>query len=286
MKILICVACESGAGPQLSFGRIFGSVGQSAALTLLHVLPRGGDQAIAERCLSEARDKLQGCTVEARIRHGDPSREILTELEKGDFDLGVLGPNDAPGLKRHLLGSVTSQVVRRAPSSVLVAQQARSSIGRLLICSGGADVAETVIETGAWISEAVGAQATLLHVVTPVPSMYTGFDELEESLSELLQTDTPIARHLRRGARILKERNVSAELMLRYGVVADEIIREAREGNNDLVLLGASKGRAQLKRLMLGEVTEQVVQRSSRSVLVVRKSLGKRREAPSPGDGC
>ncbi len=277
MEILVCIACESGAGPQLSFGRILGSVDPSATLTLLHVLPPGGDWGIAQRCLSETRERLEsvseGRAIEMKVRRGDPFAEILAEIDERDVDLVVLGPNEAPGLKRHLLGSVTNQVVRRAPSSVLVAQQARPGIERLLICSGGAEVAEDVVETGAWIAQAMGARATLLHVVTPVPSMYTGLGELNESLSQLLQTDTPVARHLRRGAQILKEYGVPAELRLRYGVVADEIIREAREENHDLVLLGASKGRAQLKRLMLGEVTEQVVQRSPRSVLVVRKPL-------------
>lgn len=147
MEVLVCTACESGAGPQLPFASILGSIDPSTALTLLHVLPHGGDPGAAERCLSEAREKLEHTTVEMRIRQGDPF------------------------------------------------------------------------------------------------------------------------------AQILEQRQVPAELRLRYGVVADEIVREAREGNNDLVLVGAAKGRMQLKRLMLGEVTEQVVQRSPRSVLVVRKPL-------------
>ena len=273
MRVLICVACESGAGPQLSFGRILVSIDPSSSLMLLHVLAGDRDAASAEACLSRAEKQLESATVETKIRRGHPVQEIAAELDGGDFDLVILGPNEAPGLKRHLLGSVTRQVVRRAPCSVLVAQHARSHLARILICSGGADVADDVIQTGAWIARAVGAQATLLHVVTPVPSMYTGLDELDESLSELLQTDTPLARHLRRGAKVLEHEGVPAELTLRYGVVADEIIREAREGNNDLVLVGAAKGRAKLRRLMLGEVTEQVVERSARSVLIVRSPI-------------
>jgi len=274
MRVLLCVACESGAGPQLSFGNMFGSIEPSTRLVLFHVLSRGGDQATAERCLADAREKLRSGRVEVKIRRGNPFSEILAELEEKDHDLVILGPNEAPGLKRHLLGSVTTQVVRRAPGCVLVAQQARSGLEHVLICSGGSEVAEDVIQTGAWVARMMGARATLLHVVTPVPSMYTGLGELDESLSELLQTDTPVARHLRRGAMILERHDVQADVRLRYGVVADEIIREAEEGNSDLILVGASKGGAKLKRLMLGEVTEQVVERSLRSVLVVRRRLG------------
>lgn len=97
--------------------------------------------------------------------------------------------------------------------------------------------------------------------------------ELDESLSELIQTGTPVARHLRQGAQMLEERRVPAEWRLRYGVVADEIICEAREGNNDLILVAAAKGRAKLKRLMLDELKQQVVERSPCSFLVVKKRL-------------
>jgi nucleotide-binding universal stress UspA family protein len=134
-------------------------------------------------------------------------------------------------------------------------------------------MAERVIESGARLAQAAGAQATLLHVVTPVASMYAGLHEIDESLTELLQTDTPVARHLRHGAEILDRHQVSAELRLRYGVVADEIIRESDEGDYDLVLIGAAEDMARFRRLVLGEVTRQVVERSSRSVLVVREAL-------------
>jgi len=273
MKVLICLACESGAGPQLSFGRILASIGPSVSLRLLHVLAPGSDVSSAEACLLRAREQLEGATVETKMRHGNPFPEIASEMDAGDFDLVVVGPNEAPGLKRYLLGSVTTEIVRRAPCSVLVAQQARSHLSRILICTGGADVADDVIKGGAWIAQAAGAHATLLHVVTPVPSMYTGLHELDESLPELLQTDTPIARHLRHGAEILERRDVPADLRLRYGVVADEIIREAREGHDDLILVGAAKGRAKLRRLILGDVTEQVVERSTCSMLIIRGSI-------------
>jgi nucleotide-binding universal stress UspA family protein len=209
-----------------------------------------------------------------RIREGDPAGEILAEIEGGGHDLVILRPNEAPGLRRHFLGSVTTRVVRQAPCSVLVAKQARSRLKRILICSGGAEVAEVVIEAGARLAQAVEARATLLHVATPVPSMYTGLGEIDESLAQLLQTDTPIARNLRRGAEILDRHQVPAELKLRYGVVAEEIIRESVEGDYDLVLVGAKKGLVRVKRLMLGAMTTQVVEKSVQSVLVVRQALG------------
>lgn len=274
MNILICIAYVRGAGPQLWFGDIFCSIDPNSRLTLLHVLGRQGDEREVEECLREARESLENGSVVTKIRRGDPAPQIVAELETKGYDLVILGPNEALGLKRHILGSVANHVVRRAPTSVLVAQQVRPGMEHIVICTGGAEVAARVIETGAKLAQKLGARATLLHVVTPVASMYAGLDEIDESLTELLQTDTPIARHLRGGAEILERHQVPATLRLRYGVVADEIIRESREGDADLIVIGASKGMAQLKRLILGEVTQQVVERASRSGLVVKEVLG------------
>lgn len=272
MDILVCVACTSGTDPKLWFGDIFGSVVPTSRLTLLHVVPRG-DQGTSERRLAKARETLMSESVQMIVRQGSPGDQILAELKERDYDLVVLGPNETPALKQHILGSVTTQVVRHAPTSVLIAQQARPPLDRILICSGGADVAERVVKAGAWLARAVEARVTLLHVVTPVASMYTGLGEIDETLSELLQTNTPIAQHLRRGAEILDEREVPAELKLRYGVPADEISREAHQGNYDLIVLGATKRVHRLKRWMLGDVTQQVVERAGRSILVVKRAL-------------
>ncbi|MGD2146216.1 MAG: universal stress protein [Anaerolineae bacterium] len=273
MDILICVACVTTDAAQLAFGKILGSIDSAGTVTLLHVVPRGGDRTEAQRRLAEARETLEDESVEMLIREGDPAGEILAQIEEGNHDLAILGPNEAPGLRRHILGSVTTRIVRNAPCSVLVAQQARSSLARILICSGGGDIARIVTEAGARLAGAVGAQATLLHIVVPVASMYTGLDEIEESLSELLRTDTPIARNLREGAEILEQHGVSAELKLRYGVVADEIVGESLEGDYDLIMLGAKKGLVRFKRLMLGAMLKQILEKSTRSILVARQVL-------------
>ena len=274
MRVLICVACESGAEAQLLLGQTLGMLDPDARMTLLHVLDRGRDDAAARAWLASAREALTADEIETKVRRGDPFLQIVAEIEESGADLVVLGLNEAPGPKTDVLGSVTTQIVRRVPCSVLVAQQACSSLERVLICSSGAHVADDVIKTGAWIAQVVGGSATLLHVVTPIPSMYPGLLEPYESLTELLQRDTPVARHLRHGAEILEQHQVPVELRLRYGVISDEIVREARMGNHDLILLGAAQGTAEVKWLMLADVPEQVVERAPRSVLIVRERLG------------
>lgn len=270
MKILLCVAGMPYAEAAVSFGSIIAGVTQSP-VTLLHVARPDEDRAASERILAAAREILPGLMVETRIRRGDPVRQILSEVKKGRYDLTVIGARQGGGLTQQLLGSVAQKVVRRIPTSVVVAREVGPSLERVLICTGGKDVAVPVIETGAWLAEAAHAQATLLHVTSSAPGMYTGLHAIEETLPKLLQTDTPTARHLRHGAEILERHQVTAELRLRQGIAANEILRETREGDYDLVVIGASGAAGRLREWLLGNVTRQIVEHSPCSVLVVKQ---------------
>ena len=270
MRILLCVAGLPYAEAAVGFGGMIARITRSP-VALLHVVRRNEDRGTGERILIAARKMLPGLTVDTHIRRGDPIGRILAEVEDGGYALVVVGARQPIRLTQHLLGSVTQQVIRRVPTSVLVTRHARPNLERILICTSGAEVAEPVIETGAWLAGAAQARATLLHVVSPVPSMYTGLGEIEETLPELLQTDTPLARHLRHSAEILARHQVTATLKQRHGVAADEILREAFEGDYDLIIIGASGTAGRLREWLLGNVTRQVVEHALCSVLVVKR---------------
>ena len=50
---------------------------------------------------------------------GDPAKDIVHIAEAGDFDLIVMATHGRKGLNRFFMGSVTEEVMRRAPCSVL-----------------------------------------------------------------------------------------------------------------------------------------------------------------------
>lgn len=128
-----------------------------------------------------------------------------------------------------------------------------------------------MIESGARIARAAGAQVTLLHVAGTIPSMYTGLNEIDETLSELLKSNTPIAQHLRSGAEILTRHEVNADLMLRHGLVASEILREAHKSDQDLIVMGAKERGLRLKQFILDDVVGKVIESAPCPVLMVRE---------------
>ncbi|HUW95566.1 MAG TPA: universal stress protein, partial [Anaerolineae bacterium] len=85
----------------------------------------------------------------------------------------------------------------------------------------------------------------------------------------LLTTDAREAVHLRKDLQILADLSVEGEAKVRHGLVVDEILAEARDGDYDLIVIGAHVA-SRLQRFMLTDATEQIVMGSDRPVLVVR----------------
>jgi nucleotide-binding universal stress UspA family protein len=62
-----------------------------------------------------------GIPSEMKMDAGDPAEEIVDEAAAGDYDVVVVGSRELGALGRLVLGSVSTEVVARAPCPVLVA---------------------------------------------------------------------------------------------------------------------------------------------------------------------
>ncbi len=89
---------------------------------------RGGDErfeqaeAEGEEVVDEITERAEQAGVEAvtgSVQQGTPHEAILDYAEENSIDLIIMGTHGRSGLDRHLLGSVTEKVVRRANPSVL-----------------------------------------------------------------------------------------------------------------------------------------------------------------------
>ena len=88
----------------------------------------------------------------------------------------------------------------------------------------------------------------------------------------MLQSDTERARELKWAAQVVKAECDISELKLRRGIVADEILREGRMGDYDLIVLGSSLSAGGVVRALMGDLAREIVTRAERPVLVVRPS--------------
>lgn len=270
MKTLICIRRLPYSEPTVKFGGLIAGL-EDSPITVLTVVSEGKDQKKAKIDLEQALSILGREDVETKIRKGDVLSEILREAREGDYEVVVVGTQEVDRLLDALFGTVTGKVAGKAPSSVLVVRGDRPvKLNKMLIAIGGQKMNQQVVKVGARIALASQSEIRVLYVTSPVPTMYTGLNEIEETLEELLHTDTPIARYLRWSAQYLADQGLEAKLELAQGVDTDEIMREALQGGYDLLIIGASAAKGIFGRIFTEQVTPQVVERSPCSVLVVR----------------
>ena len=271
MRTLICIRQLPYSQDTIRFGSLIAKL-EDGSTTLMTVVDDEIEIPEAEEGLAEARILLERSDATILVRKGHVLDEILNESKENEYDLIVVGARDVAGFLDKFIGTLTRKVTDRATMSVLVVRESRPEIKRILIAMGGQKLNRSLIETGTGLAQASGATVTALFVTEPVPSMYTGLNGIEETLEELLQTDTPVAQHLRWCAQYLAGHDVDSEIEIRHGIAADEIMREAMKGDYDLVVIGAASLEGPIQRLLMDRVTPQVVDRAPCSVLVVRQT--------------
>jgi nucleotide-binding universal stress UspA family protein len=207
---------------------------------------------------------------EVRVEAGNAEEIVTRQLKAWTYDLVALGALGKKRSRRGLANSVAMRIIEEAQTSVLVVKGERPGLSRVLICASGAELGHLSVWAGAALACGAQAQATVLHVVDAPPTMYAGLEQMEETLAELLQSETEMARELKWAAQVIKAECDISELKLRRGIVPDEILREGQVGDYDVIVLGSSQAAGGLVRALMGDVTREIVTRAERPVLVVR----------------
>jgi len=117
------------------------------------------------------------------------------------------------------------------------------------------------------IAACFGASVTVLHVAVPRPR-----SALETSATAARQAEIQaraIGETVLDEARALAPSGLPVTTELIFGDPADVICRRADDLEVDLVVVG-SRGLGKVNRLLLGSVSQAVVSRTRRSVLIVR----------------
>ncbi len=272
MKMLLCTISSERRERTLGFGAEVAKA-LAAETTLLGVAEEGQDPADLERALNRTADHLRqaGVPVQVHLASGPAESIVMTEVEEWPYDLVAIGALAAKRSRRAILNSVGMRLIERGKNSVLLIKGNRPPrLERVLIAISGTEHGHLPVWVGASLACGAGAKATVLHVLGNMPAMYTGLEKMEETLDELLQSDTELAREMRWAAQVVKAECRISEVKLRRGVAADEILQEGREGDYDVIVLGSSRNVGGLVRALMGDLTREIAQRADRPVLVVR----------------
>ncbi|HUM68426.1 MAG TPA: universal stress protein, partial [Chloroflexota bacterium] len=86
--------------------------------------------------------------------------------------------------------------------------------------------------------------------------------------SELMAKHTREGELLAHDTAVLQELPLHLQTKIRHGLVVEEVVAEARDGNYNLVVIGAHQGTG-WERYLLDDLAHQIVTKIDSSVLVI-----------------
>ncbi|MGD2071292.1 MAG: universal stress protein [Gemmatimonadota bacterium] len=219
-----------------------------------------------EAYLDDARDRpgySPGADVSTELLRGPVGASLIEHIRHSDATFVVMSvPLSRAG--RSELGEAEDTVVRGCTTPILLLRpEGRSArddaqpIRRVLVPLDGTERSEAILEPAEALARLFGASVTLVQVVRKDDPDRSREDEARAYLDGL--------------ADGLRSRGVPCDRLVGRGSPVRAILDAATARNSDVVAM-ASRCRGPLTRMVLGSVSDQVLQRTSAAVLVVNQS--------------
>ena len=211
------------------------------------------------------KDKVPG-PVLAKLdcRLGSPGMVVAEVADERDAELIILGGKHHSTVGRWLAGSTVHHMIRTHDRPILVNGPARHGEGkfsRVMVAVDLSHAAKPAIDAAERIAGLFDAKLRAVHSVEPVswvpelpPGLYE--DLLRESEEQLERSIWPAIEY------------PGAEHLMRRGSAPDTIAAAAAEWNADLLVVG-THGRGWVDRVLIGSVTERLLNRLPTSMLVI-----------------
>lgn len=204
------------------------------AVTSSLLLPGSRQRAL------DAAASLLGLPAERVSKVGRPGLvelvlpDVAREQNADVVVVGRLGSAD-----RLTSGMISHLVAKRTPCSVVIARGRIAALRSILVCTEGSRHGAANFARAADVAEVFRARLDVLHVVSQMGLTDTGSAELAEDLVDFVASDAPEAEHLRALKAELRRRHLEGRVLVRRGLVVEEILDAQREGHHDLVVIGA-----------------------------------------------
>ena len=136
---------------------------------------------------------------------------------------------------------------------------------KVLVATDGSEQSMKAVQKALEMAQKEGAQVTLMSV-----AFYSkdDFDDMPPNIQDKLEDQAVAA--LNKAKSVFQAQKIPVEGVLEAGVVpANNILRQAQEGNYDLLLMG-SAGLTGIKRALMGSTAAKVVAQAPCSVMAIR----------------
>lgn len=208
-------------------------------------------------------------SVESLVCEGEPHDVLVDTAQGKNADLIALGTYGRRGLKRLLMGSVTSQVIQDAPCDVLVVKRpceaCTGNYGSILVPFDGSEFGKKALSRAMAMAKQDGSAVTVLYVIPRYEEMLGFFKTESIRLSLRAEAEKVIAQ----AGNIAKKEGITIKTSIQEGHAADIIVKATGEQGADLIVMG-SHGWRGVDRAIMGSTTGSVITHASVPVLVAK----------------
>ena len=271
MKILLCSDGTPSSDKATRLTSVLAPRCQ-AGVTLLGVAEKPRDEQALQLALEKEAQMLRAASLSVQmiVRAGDPILQVVNLSAANKFDLTIIGARGQGPSGLHLRSNKTYEFIKAVHSPVLVAIGECEELRRFLVCTGGKQFIDEAVRLTGEVAACAGASVTLLHVMAEPPAIYADLVRLEEDVDQLIESGSELGETLRAQKKALEERGASVELRIRHGIVLEQIFKELRQGNHDLIVTGSSQSIGPFRHYIMGDITRGILNRADCPVLVSR----------------
>jgi nucleotide-binding universal stress UspA family protein len=266
-------AARQGASLHLVSAYSLPMTGATPLVVPVEVDLEKGTQDIVDEAAARVREQAPGVPVATEVHLAHPSVAILDAA--ADAVLVVVGSRGHRALKGALLGSTALQVATHAPCPTVVvrdlAARGDSSPRRIVVGTDGSPTSQDALAFAFAQAESRGCELTILHAwwldlggARYIDVAAVSAEEMQQAHERIL--DEEVAGFLDRHPSVVVHPVV---------VHDDPAAALARlSAGAELVVVG-SRGRGGFRSLLLGSVSQRVLQTAECPVVVVRPSSDK-----------
>jgi len=195
-----------------------------------------------------------------KVCFGPPAVVLQSVARERRPGLLVLGGKHHTTLERWLGGSTSLHVVRSSEFPVLITAGQPAALRRVLVAADLSRAAGPTVRLAERFARLVGAELRVITVFEPLPNL-AGIPPTDDTEYFALAQQT-----LERDIWPLVKSTAAAKLV-RHGTVVDTLLREATDWQADVLVVG-SHGKGWAQRVLLGSVTERLINHLPTSLLV------------------
>ena len=213
--------------------------------------------------------KEYGIEIESLICEGEPPQVIVDVARAKGADLIALGTHGRRGIKRLIMGSVTSQVIVSSSCDVLVVKRPCGGCGgkykSALVPFDGSQSSRNALGRALEIAKADGTGVTALYVMPRYEEMMEFF--MTEGMKNSMYQEAQKVLNAAKAAA--SAQGLPITTMVDEGAVSEKIVYLADKLWCDLIVMG-SHGWTGINKAIIGSTAERVITGANCPVLIVR----------------